>query len=67
MGIVKTFKEYVNEEWYKGPESYYRLQKLYRDDPSFRRNVDNGTIGVEVGAEERYRAMCRKCYKNAIH
>ena len=22
---------------------------------------------IEVGAEERYRAMCRKCYKNAIH
>ena len=51
--MVKTFEEFINEEWFKGPESYYRLQKLYRDDPSFRRNVDNRTLGVEAGADER--------------
>ena len=53
MDTVKKFGEFINEEWFKGPESYYRLQKLYRDDPSFRRNVDNRTLGVEVGAKER--------------
>lgn len=53
MNNVKSFEEFVNEDWFNGPESYYRLQKLYRDDPSFRRSVDNGTLRTEVGAEER--------------
>lgn len=47
MGNVKSFKEFVNEKWSNEPESHYRLRDLYNNDQSFRRAVDNGTLGIE--------------------
>lgn len=53
MNKVKSFEEFINEVWFKGPESYYRLRDMYINDPSFRRKVDTGTLDTEMGANDR--------------
>ena len=67
MDKVKSFEEFINEVWFKGPESYYRLRDMYINDPSFRRKVDTGTLDTEMGANDRITPNNDEVFYGVLH